>query len=195
MKTLNRIILTALIIFIALPCISQIDSLYKYSVYEFDLTAYKFKKKLIASSNKIVSYNDTLEYTGISKILLLNDTARFSDYGNEIKLNLSEVSELSFKTGSNSWLGVLIGIPAGLIIGGFFGNAIDPPQSSGMSIGISGGAIFGCLLGAITGGLVGGFVAPSSYDNYHLKGVNNNERRNEMMKILEDAKTKYKSDL
>jgi hypothetical protein len=195
MKTLNKIILTALIIFIAVPCISQIDSLYKYSGYEFDLTAYKFKKKLIYSSKDIVSYYDTLEYTGISKILLLNDTARFSDYGNEIKLNLSKVSELSFKTGSNSWLGVLIGIPAGLIIGGIVGRAIEPPQSSGMSFGISGGAIFGCLLGAITGGLVGGIVAPSGHDNYYIRGTNNDQRRIEMIKILDSAEVKYKSDL
>lgn len=193
MKTLNRIILTALIIFIALPCISQIDSLYKYSGYEFDLMAYKFKKKLIASSNKIVSYYDTLEFTDISKILLLNDTARFSNYGNEIKLNLSEVSELSFRSGSYSVLGILIGIPAGLIIGGLIGQGVDPPDRTKFMD--MGGAPVGALIGMICGGIIGGFVAPSSYDNYHLKGVNNNERRNEMMKILEDAKTKYKSDL
>lgn len=191
MKTLNKLIATAVLMFVFLPAFAQNDSIKSYSGFEFDLTACKMKKKLIASSNKIINYCDTVEYSGISSILLIKDTAGFIDNDKEIKLNISEVSELSFKTGSYSVLGVLIGIPAGMIIGSLIGKGVAPPTRS-FDLG---GAPLGALIGMICGGIIGGIAAPSSYDNYYLKGKNNDDRRLEMKSILDSAKVKYINEL
>ncbi|MCU0373261.1 MAG: hypothetical protein MUE56_08475 [Ignavibacteria bacterium] len=191
MKTLNKIIATSIMMFIFTIVSAQNDSVKSYSGFEFDLTAYKTKKKLIASTNQIVNYKDTLEYFNVSSILLLKDSVRFHDYGSEIKLNLSEVDNLSFQTKSYSWLGVLIGISSGCIIGGLLGNAIVPP--SGWFD--AGGGLAGALLGMLTGGIIGEVAAPSGHDDYYIKGKNNDDRRIEMKSILDSAKTKYKSEL
>jgi len=177
----------------AVPCFAQNDSGQTYNGFEFDLTANIMKKKLIASSNKTINYYDTIEYSEISSILLLKDTIKFINYGKEMKLNLSEVSELSFRSGSYSALGVFIGIAAGFFLGGMMGYAVDPPNRNQFMD--MGGGPLGALIGMICGGITGGIVAPSSYDNYYLYKKDNNERRTEMIKILNNAKVMYRNDL
>ena len=180
MKTLYLKILLIALLTTAIN--AQTDSIIKTKSINCLINKKCFKKNPIFKNIELV--DDSVEINKVKSITFINNDSLHLLKGQSriYAINLKDLREVSIKSGTQWFAGLVLGSLAGGIIGGAVGG--------GISLYSSNFAVVGGMIGAVVFGGIGALLG-SSFDDYetlNLSGIPAKDKKSEIIQFLKQKK-------